>query len=70
VAIARALVTDPALVLADEPTPTWTRHGAKDTRSDAEHERAPQGDVLLLDHDEKLMPGGAHRAHLDGCDVS
>jgi putative ABC transport system ATP-binding protein len=71
VAVARALVTDPALILADEPT------GNLDSRSGAEvmaifHELHRAGrTIVLITHEAEVAAQASRQVHIrDGLVVS
>lgn len=56
VAVARALVRDPALLLADEPTSNLDRHTAASVIDLLQAVRSPNRVVLIATHDDRLLP--------------
>ena len=56
VAVARALVRDPAVLLADEPTSNLDRHTAESMIDLLQAMRSPNRVVLIATHDDRLLP--------------
>jgi putative ABC transport system ATP-binding protein len=66
VAIARALVTDPALVVADEPTGNLDSHSAQEVLGVLQALRRDAGKtVIMVTHDPKAAAFGTRTIHLE-----
>jgi putative ABC transport system ATP-binding protein len=65
-AIARALVTDPALIVADEPTGNLDSHSAQEVLGVLQSLRRDAGKtVILVTHDPKAAAFGSRTIHLE-----
>ena len=65
-AIARALVTDPALVVADEPTGNLDSHSAQEVLSVLQSLSRDAGKtVIMVTHDPKAAAFGSRSIHLE-----
>src|SRR5437867_10674001 len=65
-AIARALVTDPSLVVADEPTGNLDSHSAQEALSVLQSLSRDAGKtVILVTHDPKAAAFGSRTIHLE-----
>jgi putative ABC transport system ATP-binding protein len=66
VAIARSIVTDPQLVVADEPTGNLDAHSAHDVLSILQSlSRAAGKTVIMVTHDPKAAAFGSRTIHLE-----
>jgi putative ABC transport system ATP-binding protein len=66
VAIARALVTDPAIVVADEPTGNLDSHSAQDVLGVLQSMSKQAGKtVIMVTHDPKAAAFGSRTVHLE-----
>jgi putative ABC transport system ATP-binding protein len=65
-AIARALVTDPALIVADEPTGNLDSHSAHEVLSVLQSLRQDAGKtIIMVTHDPKAAAFGTRQIHLE-----
>ena len=65
-AIARALVTDPSLIVADEPTGNLDAHSAQDVLGILQSlSRSAGKTVILVTHDPKAAAYGSRTIHLE-----
>ena len=65
-AIARALVTDPALIVADEPTGNLDSHSAQDVLGVLQSLQRDAGKtVIMVTHDPKAAAFGSRTVHLE-----
>jgi putative ABC transport system ATP-binding protein len=65
-AIARALVTDPSLIVADEPTGNLDSHSAQEVLTVLQSLRKDAGKtVILVTHDPKAAAFGTRTIHLE-----
>ena len=66
VAIARSLVTDPALIVADEPTGNLDSHSAQEVLGVLQALRSQAGKtIILVTHDPKAASFGTRTIHLE-----
>jgi putative ABC transport system ATP-binding protein len=66
VAIARSLVTDPALIVADEPTGNLDSHSAQEVLGVLQALRSQAGKtIILVTHDPKAAAFGTRTIHLE-----
>jgi putative ABC transport system ATP-binding protein len=71
VAIARSLVTDPALIVADEPTGNLDSHSAQEVLGVLQALRSQAGKtIILVTHDPKAASFGTRTIHLEKGELS
>jgi len=71
VAIARSLVTDPALIVADEPTGNLDSHSAQEVLGVLQALRSQAGKtIILVTHDPKAAAFGTRTIHLEKGELS
>jgi len=71
VAIARSLVTDPALLVADEPTGNLDSHSAQEVLGVLQALRSQAGKtIIMVTHDPKAATFGSRTIHLEKGELS
>jgi len=71
VAIARSLVTDPALIVADEPTGNLDSHSANEVLGVLQALRSQAGKtIIMVTHDPKAAAFGTRQIHLEKGELS
>ena len=71
VAIARSLVTDPALIVADEPTGNLDSHSAHEVLGVLQALRSQAGKtIIMVTHDPKAAAFGTRQIHLEKGELS
>jgi putative ABC transport system ATP-binding protein len=71
VAIARSLVTDPALIVADEPTGNLDSHSAHEVLTVLQSLRQDAGKtIIMVTHDPKAAAFGTRQIHLEKGELS
>ena len=70
-AIARAIATDPALIMADEPTGNLDSHSAQDALNILQSLSRKIGKtVIMVTHDPKAAAFGSRQIHLEKGELS
>jgi putative ABC transport system ATP-binding protein len=64
VAVARAIVTEPALILADEPTGNLDSHSGADVMDVLRELHASGRTIVLITHDTEVAAAATRRVHL------